>query len=273
MTRHEIVPPTAWRETFGKGDRGADVASWQAVLVLDRRDVGSAGCDGVFGQRTHRATCSWQYSHGLKRTGIVGYSERLELGPSPLRSWRPPNLDEMRIVQAANWSREIPAQPKKWIVIHCMEAAETATTAENCAAWFAGQRGPAPRASAHYCVDADSVIQCVPEDRIAWHAPGANKLGVGIELAGYARQSIEEWRDDYSTAVLKSAAHLTWRLCRQFGIPPEFVAAEDLVVGESGITTHGQVTKAFRKSSHTDPGKAFPMSDFLAMTRSSGVSK
>src|SRR6476660_2540597 len=71
------------------------------------------------------------------------------------------------------------------VVIHTMEIAETAGAAEICARWFAS---PASEVSAHYCVDADSVVQCVREDDIAWHARGGNTTSIGIELAGYAGQ-------------------------------------------------------------------------------------
>jgi len=44
------------------------------------------------------------------------------------------------------------------LVIHTMEAPEKGETAENIASWFAGAN--APQASAHYCIDANSVVQC-----------------------------------------------------------------------------------------------------------------
>ena len=53
------------------------------------------------------------------------------------------------------------------VVIHTMEIAEHGGAAETCARWFAS---PASQVSAHYCVDASEVIQCVREQDIAWHA-------------------------------------------------------------------------------------------------------
>lgn len=267
MDAFPIVAPSAWRPILQQGDRGADVASWQAALILDGRDLGVGGADGQFGKRTHQMTIAYQRRQRLRVDGIVGpavrglFGWRWELDPVPI------NLDTMRMVQAKHWSKDIGPQRKQLIVLHSMEAGEAASTAENCAAWFAGQRGEAPRVSAHYCVDSDSVIQCVPEDRIAWHAPGANRFGIGIELAGYARQTLDEWRDDYSRAMLANAARLCVKLCAQFNIPAEFSAAPDLKSGEPGITTHREVSKAFGKSTHTDPGRAFPMSDFLSTIR------
>ena len=32
---------------------------------------------------------------------------------------------------------------------------------------------PAAKVSAHYCVDANSIVQCVRDQDVGWHAPGA----------------------------------------------------------------------------------------------------
>ena len=75
------------------------------------------------------------------------------------------------------------------VVMHTMEIAERKDAAEICARWFAS---PVSKVSAHYCVDADTVIQCVREKDIAWHARGGNTNSIGVELAGFARQTREE---------------------------------------------------------------------------------
>jgi N-acetyl-anhydromuramyl-L-alanine amidase AmpD len=151
------------------------------------------------------------------------------------------------------------------IVIHDMEMPEANTTAEQCAQFFAGPN--APQASAHYCVDADSIVQCVREKDIAWHAPGANSNGIGIEHAGYARQTREEWQDDYSKAMLVLSANLTRELCSRWNIPIQFVDVGGLKGGVRGITTHAAVSQAFHKSDHTDPGPNFPMDVYLTLIK------
>src|SRR5207253_463587 len=60
--------------------------------------------------------------------------------------------------QARNYTRGR-ARPVRLIVVHDMEAPTGATTAENVARYFAG--AGAPRASAHFSIDSDSVVQCV----------------------------------------------------------------------------------------------------------------
>jgi N-acetyl-anhydromuramyl-L-alanine amidase AmpD len=155
------------------------------------------------------------------------------------------------------------------IVIHTMEMDEKGDTAENCALWF---RNPAAKVSAHYCVDADTVVQCVREKDIAWHARGGNTASIGVELAGFARQTHEDWTDAYSTAVLSRAAAVVADVCRRRAIPVRWLVAGDLSAGRRGITGHAEVSKAYRKSDHWDPGPGFPVERFLAMVRAAGRS-
>lgn len=173
------------------------------------------------------------------------------------------SLGALPYIEAANWTRATPPPKKKWIVLHCMEWPEKPDSAEWCARYFAGREGPAPQASAHACVDSDSIVQCVPWDQVAWHAPGANSLGVGIEHAGYGRQELADWMDTYSQRMLDLSAWLVAELCTHFRIPVDFVDANELLTGAPGITTHAEVTKAFKKSTHMDPGKGFPIGDYL----------
>jgi N-acetyl-anhydromuramyl-L-alanine amidase AmpD len=150
------------------------------------------------------------------------------------------------------------------VVLHTMELDETAGAAERCAAWF---RSPAARVSAHYCVDADSIVQCVRDEDVAWTAPGANHDGLQIEHAGWARQTRAQWRDAYSSAMLERSAGLVAELCRRHGIPAAWLYAADLKAGRRGITTHKAVSEAFRRTDHRDPGPGFPAEAYLARVR------
>jgi N-acetyl-anhydromuramyl-L-alanine amidase AmpD len=150
------------------------------------------------------------------------------------------------------------------IVIHTMETDEKGDTAENCAQWF---RNPAANVSAHYCVDVNSIVQCVRDQDVAWHAPGANHDGIGIEHAGRAKQTGRDWSDAYSVAMLELSAGLAADLCRKYEIPVVWLYAADLKAGKRGITTHDAVSKAFKRSSHWDPGTGFPIERYLSLVR------
>lgn len=154
------------------------------------------------------------------------------------------------------------------VVIHTMEIAEGDGAAEACAAWFAD---PVSEVSAHYCIDADTTIQCVSEDDIAWHARGGNTTSIGIELAGYAGQRSLGWNDAYSEAVLERAAGLAAEICDRYAIPIRRLRASGLVAGRRGLTGHADVSAAFRKSGHWDPGPDFPWARFLRLLRSGDV--
>ncbi|WP_206155809.1 peptidoglycan recognition protein family protein [Cellulomonas taurus] len=147
------------------------------------------------------------------------------------------------------------------IVIHTMEAAETSRTAENIAAYFAKA---STRASAHICADDDSLVRCVADEDTAWAAPGANANGLQIELAGYARQTAAEWSDEFSTAMLELTAQQCAEWVRKYGIPVKHLSVAELKAGHRGFVAHDDVSKAFKRSTHWDPGPNFPWTSFLA---------
>lgn len=244
------------------GDVGEDVTAWRHILELDGAPALSGRRD-VFEKSTHNATVAWQKSRDLLADGIVGPTTRAAIGMPPVPAivtrFDP---EAIPYVEARHWTRDVGPQQKSLIVLHCMEYPEAATTASWCAQFFADEK--APRASAHYCVDSDEVICSVPPDRIAWHAPGANKHGIGIEHAGFARQTRMQWLDDYSFLMLALSSKLSAWLCQRFKIPVQFVAAEQLRRGMPGITTHWEVTRAFPDlGTHTDPGPHFPINDYM----------
>jgi len=150
------------------------------------------------------------------------------------------------------------------IVVHTMEMDEKGETAENCAQWF---RNPGAKVSAHYCVDSNSIVQCVKDENVAWAAPGANSDGIQIEHAGRAKQTGRDWSDPYSTEMLERSAALAAELCAKYKIPVTWLYAADLVAGKRGITSHDAVSKAFKRGSHWDPGTGFPIERYLGLIR------
>jgi len=151
------------------------------------------------------------------------------------------------------------------LVIHTMESPEKPDTAESVANWFAGSS--APQASAHYCIDSNSVVQCVRDTDVAWHAPGANHNGLGFEHAGRAAQTKQDWDDEYSDAMLELSAQLVAEKCEEYHIPVTWLQAADLRAGKRGITGHVQVSDAFKRSDHHDPGSSFPVQRYLGLVK------
>ena len=152
------------------------------------------------------------------------------------------------------------------IVMHDMEVVESATTAETVARMFATTDRDA---STHYCIDQDSVVQGVEVTDTAWAAPGANADGIQLEHAGYARQSRSDWLDDMGT--LRQSARLSAGLAKRFGIPAKRLSLGQLKDPSiKGFVGHADVSRAFRLSTHTDPGPNFPWDVYLSLVTSNG---
>ena len=217
--------------------------------------------DEHFGRKTLQAFARWQLANGLPPRGFFDRENRLlaiSQGFIPF-------------VQAKNCKILFPKTRKiDLITMHCMENDEKPDQAENVALWFANKiaKYPAPMASAHFCLDSDSIVQCVRVQDVAYHAPGANHNGIGIELFGRARQTAAEWRDAPSQACLKLAASLVAKLCDEYDLPSFKVSPDELRAGGArGICGHFDVSLAFppKANAHWDPGTGFVWGEFLAM--------
>lgn len=167
------------------------------------------------------------------------------------------------VIRARHFTKVSGPRHVRVIVIHSMEAPEKGTTAESVARYFQTTDRPA---SAHLCIDADSTIQSVYDNNVAYAAPGCNHDGLQIELAGYARQTNREWLDDYGVQLLDRAANACAQYCLKFDIPVIHLDNGELKSGMKGIVGHNQVSEVYRKSSHTDPGQGFPWSYFVDLT-------
>lgn len=146
------------------------------------------------------------------------------------------------------------------VVLHDEEYPVSVHSAEDIAHYFASKT---PGTSAHYTVDADSVEHCVAENAVAYHAP-PNTGSIGIEHDGYARFTKADWATPGSVATLKRSAILTAGICLRHGIPVKYIGKDDLLAGKTGITFHRDVSNAWGRSTHQDPGNNFPITQYLA---------
>jgi len=246
-TTHAVRPgeDTGPRRT-SLGERGADVEAWQRHLRANGFDPGTI--DGVHGAKTEAAT-------------VALAASRATVLPSA----------QVEFIEARNYTRTSRAAVDL-VVLHSTENPIRPGTARNVARWFGGPS--APQASAHYVVGPDEVIRCVPEQAVAWAAPGANRQGIQIEMVGQAAKTdwARDGRDDTAgLGVMRRSAELVRGICERWHIPLERVDAAGLVAGKRGITTHASVTEAFKRSTHIDPGcqgdARWPWDQFLAMLR------
>lgn len=161
-------------------------------------------------------------------------------------------------------------RPLRLLVVHTTESGEQPGTAANVAAWFSR---PTTRASAHYVVDARDLIQCVAEGDTAWAAPGANAAGLQIELCGRAGQSDAQWQDAESRAIVDRCARLVGILAHKYDIPTVHLSDDEIRSGASGVVGHADVNRVYRRSTHWDPGPAFPWSWMIRAARGYRVQK
>jgi N-acetyl-anhydromuramyl-L-alanine amidase AmpD len=236
------MPITA---TIQLGSVGPDVERWQRIIGVEP--------DGDFGPMTEATTRAWQQAHGLPASGIVD----APTWAAAAERRRP----DFPFIAARNFTKARNGVAISVVVIHTMEALEKPGTARKVANWFAGN--DAPEASAHYCIDDAEIIQCVREEDTAWAAPGANSTGIHLEHAGFAAQTAADWADAYSVSMLKRSATFVADICARRGIPIKKLTPADLIAGAPGICGHVDVSNAFHKSDHTDPGGAFPWDRYL----------
>jgi N-acetyl-anhydromuramyl-L-alanine amidase AmpD len=137
----------------------------------------------------------------------------------------------------------------QFVVLHSMENGGYWGDAASVGRWWHGPG--APQTSAHYGVDPEGSVQYVQECDMAWAAGHhGNALGVHIELAGRAAWPVDEW----PVSTIDNAARLLADVCTRNEIPCVLLDAAALLAGTRGVTTHAEVSKAWKESDHVDPG-------------------
>lgn len=182
---------------------------------------------------------------------------------------------KLPFVQARWYTPHAGVREIRFLVVHIIESPELLTSAEACARdfqtrkayrYYNGKRID-QRASAHFCIDSNSIVQCLQTRDIAWAARSiGNRYGVHLEHAGRASQNACDWADAYSDAMLRLSAGLAAFLCQKFNLPVQWLDASALRRGERGITGHADITKAWG-GTHTDPGSSFPVQRYLGYVK------
>jgi hypothetical protein len=184
-----------------------------------------------------------------------------------------PDHPELTFVQASGYTKGRPSGPPLWIVVHDMEYPERPSSAEDTAAYFATGAG-GRSVSSHYCVDNNSIVQCVRLADTAWTVGNwqGNNRGINWELAGYASQTRAQWLDAYGLAMFALMAPIVQADARKYDIPLVRRTVAELKAFKPGITSHNDLRLAFGETTHTDPGPNFPWDVFLAVMNGGDVS-
>lgn len=180
---------------------------------------------------------------------------------TPILTWE--QVENPTFIKSPNFHKGR-RKNEELVVIHTMESPEKGTIAESIAKNWFGDSGSG--VSAHYTVDNNSFVQCVWDSNTAFHCKNANANGLGIELAGEAKQKIEDWNDQFSQDLLVIAAQIGAYLSVKFEIP---VQKAQWIPGTADVKIKGFCghVEVPGHGSHSDPGTSFPWSDFLALTQ------
>lgn len=241
-----------------RGSIGPDVAAWQKAIGVTP--------DGAFGPATEAATRTWQAAHGLVADGIVGHESWDAAGVHP--SGNPDGLPYEFL--PARCYRPMGRTKVDRVHIHTTEGHERSGQARVVATMF--HLPSSPQASATFVVDDRETMQLVRERDIAWDAGGASMGGISIEHTGAAAQTVAEWDDEYSRAVLDRSAQLAAGICHRWDIPILHLTVAEIAAGARGICGHVELQAAFAHGvGHRDPGPNFPWDAYIALVRAYAV--
>lgn len=71
-------------------------------------------------------------------------------------------------------------------------------------------------ASSHYIIGLDGeIIQCIPEDEVAYHAKQANSYSIGIECCH------PDWEGEFNQRTYNSLIELCVDICKRYNLDPE----------------------------------------------------
>lgn len=159
------------------------------------------------------------------------------------------------------------ATPSGLIVVHTAESVMDAvgpdTGAENVAAFIANR---SDFGSYHLLVDSDSIVQLVPFDAEAYgDGTGSNPFAIHLSFAlsttDWQRMTVEKRRDVIRNGARAAARAARWlRDVHGIEVPARRVSRADSARRRPGFISHAERDPARR----SDPGAAFPWSDFLA---------
>lgn len=155
--------------------------------------------------------------------------------------------------------------PYRLLVVHTSEGSEGLTSAENLCSFLMspGDRidpsdGSRYGASYHYLTDTDRVLPAAHDNVVAFSAAGANHDGIHICIPGKAAQTRDQWLDGVSRAYVRQCAAVMVDRAREYAIPLRPLAVVQIVAGLAGYCGHVDISHAYKRSTHTDPGPSFP---------------
>jgi N-acetyl-anhydromuramyl-L-alanine amidase AmpD len=148
--------------------------------------------------------------------------------------------------------------PIDTVIIHTTEASLSSAVS-----WFALDHKAFGRdpTSAHYVVGKDGrIVQCVPEDRTAFHAGNfqVNLRSIGIEAEGHCADPAT-WTPELIDALVELCAGIVAR----HGVPVQRTSGGPGFAGHADVPNPRDPTKRGGIAGNVDPGSYFMWPEFL----------
>lgn len=153
------------------------------------------------------------------------------------------------------------------VAVHSTESQDLPGTTDDLRAIRNYFNNPKSQASSHIGIDgAGNTEVWVHSNHKAWTIGAANSWTCNIEFIGRAAQPGSAWEESQIKQGARWAAY--WAI--KYDLPVQKANCRNVnglcVCTKKGVIRHSDVTAA-GFGSHTDPGPAFPMDDFLQYMR------
>jgi len=150
------------------------------------------------------------------------------------------------------------------ITLHTYEAPHTRSL-QDAARWLTQRRDPGSYHALAGARGPRDVLLLAPWSHETWHSVPSNNWSIGISAVAYAHQwkTIPKSAADNLVKSMAYAASLAAKWLEQAHgrkVEPRVLTRAQAMRKESGFVTHATMDPARR----TDPGRDFPMGDFLA---------
>lgn len=122
-------------------------------------------------------------------------------------------------------------------------------------------RNPSNKSSCHAIADPSGTVDTVPIGQRAWHCGNGNATSLGLEHAGMAEYSREEWLVPLGVATLKNGAVRAAKFAVQLGwrrSDIRWLSVDQVRNNERGLCTHNDMRLARGGTTHWDTGPGFP---------------
>ncbi|MDV6300181.1 M23 family metallopeptidase [Dietzia maris] len=229
------------------------------------------GYVGSNGQSTgpHLHLTVWEYGHGGRRIDPETWLRDAAWPESPTPPVQPPPSKGPPVQPSTTYTQltNIDRGPRDpgtvpLIAIHTYECPRE--SGERALRNRANYQQTSGTGSYNVLVSADGKSLRANDDNYTPCAslPTGDRLGFHLSFLAYAADSRETWLKH--DAQLREAARICAQWCRNHGHEVRRLSVPE-VQGRRvrGFCSHGDISVAFRESTHTDPGKNFPWDVFL----------